>query len=772
MVTVLLALLFAQQSPQATVQVDRTEVTVGGIVTLTLTVRAAASVPVQIEEPAFPGFEVVDRRDRSQVAVDEGVRTTVRDIRIRARRPGTVTIRPFRVREENRTIESAAITLTVSGAVPEPPALGARVRAIVQRARPVPAADSDAVVVAVLPSADTVMLGEQVDLVVAAWFPRGVRDRLRAPPTVLPPDVRGAWGYSQVAPTGVVASREVAGRAYDLFIYHEIVFALRPGDLEIGPATVAYSLPVSGSFLSREVRQERQSPAFLIAVEPPPDGSEGSVLAARSLAIRVSAPDTVLRVGDAAVMTVAVTGVGNVALWPEPELDWPEGVHAYQQRATVDVTPQDGLIAGTKAFEYLVVADTAGRHVLPAPRLMYYDLGNARFQTVAAEPVVLLTPEGVSRVMPVRAIRPLLEPTWWSGVAALARAVPRWGWLLVFAVPPLIALALRAGGWSWRARRDGRLGRGGDGNGLGPLEARLRNVLERLVPGAAMRGGESLADALVAAGVEPSLAGHAARVRERLRLARYGPRGAADVGELAEEVQAVLSGLPTERAGAAGRAVVAGAALLLLAAAPSHAQTVEQLWEAGAARAVAESMDARVRTRPDAADAWYGLGLAWQRLGAAARAHAAWLHAARLAPRRGPIREAAMALRRVDRTGQHLLWTSPVTPWEALLLAAVLWAVGWAAVVRRRRRAALVALLAAVLLLGLGAVVRERYRTAIGFVLASATPLREAPFGPAPSETELPEGVAVRVESSRGDWRLVSYNGREGWVHASELVVP
>jgi len=772
MVALLLIAFAALQGAQATVQVDRTEVTVDGVVTLTLSVRAAASIPVEIEEPAFDGFAVIDRRDRSQVSVDEGVRVTVRDIRLRALRPGTLTIPPFRIRQDHQTVESAAISVTVTGAVPVPPDLTPRVRAIVQRARPVPAADSDAVVVSVLPSADTVMLGEQLDLVVAAWFPRAVRDRLRAPPTMLPPDVRGAWGYLQPAPTGVVASRELRGRAYDLFIYHEVVFALRPGDLEIGPATVSYSLPVSGSFLSREVRQEAQSAAFLIAVVPPPAGNGGPVLAARDMTIEVSAPDTALRIGDAGVMTVVVSGVGNVALWPEPELDWPAGVHAYQQRATVDVAPQGGLIAGSKAFEYLVVADTAGTHVLPPPHLTYFDLGRARFATVSGEPVVMVTPEGAPRSSPVRAMRPLLTPSRWPDVARLARGIPRWGWLLIVVVPPLLAAALavrrrprlrrrRAGGYS-----------GGGSESLGTLEARLRAVLDRLVPGAATRGGESLADALIAAGIESSLAEHAARVRERLRHARYGPDGAADADELTEEVQAVLSGLAGERSGIGAATFVAAAALLLLAAVPSGAQTVAQLWEAGAARAVADSMDVRLRSDSGAPDAWYDLGLAWDRLGAVARARAAWLRAARLAPRRGPIRAAAAELHMVDRTGRHLLWVSPVTPWETALLAALLWAAGWIAVVRRRRRVALISLVSAALVFGFGAIVRVRYRTPIAFVLASPTPLREAPFGPAPSEAALPEGVAVRVDSRRGDWNLVAYGEREGWVHSSELVVP
>jgi len=771
-VAAILAFGLAVQQAQATVQVDRTDVPVGGIVTLTLSVRASASVPIEITEPAFDGFEVVDRRDRSQVSVEEGVRVTIRDIRLRAARPGQLAIPAFRIQQEGSAVESTPIAITVTGSVAVPPVLTPRVRAIVQRAVPPAVDDTAAVIVSVLPSAERVRLGEQLDLVVAAWFPRSVRDRLRAPPTVLPPDVRGAWGYAGSAPTTVVATREARGRTYDLFIFHEIVFALTPGDLEIGPSTVSYNVPVSGSFLSREVRQELQSEPFLVAVEPPPGDVGPRVVAGEDLAVAVDAPATELRVGDAAIVKITVSGIGNVALWPEPELRWPPGVQAYQQRATVHVTSVDGRIGGTRAFEYLVVADTAGTHRLPAPRLVYFDTGNDELRTVEGEAVVFLTPEGPRPVSPIRASLPLLRRSSWPAAARLPGRWPPWLAMLVVLVPPLLV-----GGLRWRAglrarRRQSPTGPGEPRDGLARLEADVRAVLDRLVPGADVKGVTALTDALVAAGVDASLAEHAARVRDRLRSALFGPDRTADVDELGEEVQAVLAGLKGNGGAAIPVRAVGLILCCLLLPAAAAAQSVEQLWEAGAARAVADSMLARLRSDPGAAEDWYNLGLAWERMGSTAQARAAWLRAVRLAPRRGPIRRAAAQVRAADRTDRDLLWPAPVTPGEAFAGAAVLWMAGWTALARRRRRLAVALLLTAGACAAWGGVVGARYGEPLAFVAVSATPLREAPYGPAPSQVELAEGVAVRIAERRGAWQLVAYGARLGWIHETEVVEP
>jgi hypothetical protein len=485
------------------------------------------------------------------------------------------------------------------------------------------------------------------------------------------------------------------------------------------------------------------------------------------MALSVDAPETELPLGDAVSLSLTLSGRGNVALWPEPELVWPAGLQAYQQRAAVQIISEDGVLGGTKLFEYLVVADSAGFHRLPAPRYRYFDLAERRYVTIEAGPVVFATPTPSRPAEPVRAPPRLLAPSPWHGFDPYILQLPRWLWPVLVGVPPLVVLLVLARRRPRPRRSADRHASVPDDDRLAQLDAEFRRLLRRLVPGSDALGGDRLTAALVAAGVESSLAAHTTRVRERLRSARYGPDPGTDREELAHEVHAVRAALTT--AGQREWRTVAGAALALLAILPMplEAQSVDELWQAGAVRPVADSLAARTLGEPSVAAHWYDLGLALEQLGLEARARAAWLRAARLSPRIAQIRR---AVRVDDGSAGSLLWVAPVTPLEGLAGAAFLWVAGWVLLVSGRRRVAATILAGAIGLATFAGVVEARYRIPVGFVAGADTPLRDAPYGPAPSTLSLDRADAVRIERAEADWRLVTHGDRRGWLHATELV--
>jgi hypothetical protein len=94
------------------------------------------------------------------------------------------------------------------------------------------------------------------------------------------------------------------------------------------------------------------------------------------------------------------------------------------------------------------------------------------------------------------------------------------------------------------------------------------------------------------------VADHVVRLRDRLRAARYGPRGAGDGAGIAAELERVLASLghgEGRRRRTRHLATVAAALATALAAGGAAAQslTAEPLYEAGALRAAADSFAAR-----------------------------------------------------------------------------------------------------------------------------------------------------------------------------------
>ncbi len=765
--------ILALQQPKVAVSVDRTEVAPGDTVVLTITVTALGNEPLRISGPDLEGLELVDQRERSRVDMVEGVarRLTVRTLRLRVTGAGHARAQGIRVEQGGRVAEAPPLTMVILSAAGSASTLDPGLRRLVeQRAPP---SSTDRVMVSVVPSRDTVVLGDQVDLLTVAWFPRDIRSRLRAAPVFQGPETRGAWTYQHPPPAGIALSREVGGRWYDAFVQYQAIFPLKAGPMSVGPASVAYSVPVTYAFLSRELRHVVQSDSVVLAVHPfPAAGQPGGFrgAAGRNLALRAEPTKLEMEVGEARTVTVTLEGQGNVALWPEPEFKWPQGLRAYPGEARVQASRENGVIGGTKGFTYLLVADSAGRYRVPGTTYAYYDLAARRYVQLSLAPLEILARPGPGLAV-LRAEPPPLLGATRRWLPPLSRLPPA-AWIAA-GLLPLLVLALARVRWpaSKRADRPAALSR------LEVLDRHFRRELERLVPEAASREGGALADALRAAGVEVSLASHVARVRDRLQLALYGPAGAGDPEELSAEVEEVLRALVGERPGAlrAGlfsRALVMVAWLAVPVGVRAQSASAERLYEAGAFRAAADSFAARAAHQPEVAAHWYNLGNAWYRLGSNARAEAAWHRAARLSPRNPLVEQARSLVLAPDRFTERLLEVGPLTPDEALGLALALWVAGslllpW----RRMRAAAIAALLAGALSGASGFGLQQRYRRPVALALAAETPLREAPYGAAPASRRLGEGAAVLIEQARPGWYLVSHAGRRGWVRSVEVVM-
>jgi hypothetical protein len=775
---VLLAVLAQAQVPTVSVAVDRLALSIGETLVVTITAAGVAGAPLEIVEAGLDGFSVVNRRDRTRVTTEQGiaVRTTLRELTLRAERSGSHSLGPFRVSQLGGSAATDPVVIQVAGpAAASTITLSPRVRSLVDRVPPPALSDSEDVGLTATVVPESAQVGQQIDVLIVAWFPRSIRNRLRSPPILRAPNVRGSWTYPETDPVAVVAGRRVGRVIYDLFVLHQVVFPLTPGALLVEPAVGAYSLPISGSFLARELRQEERTEAVTVPVAPlpsPPAGVTFTGAVGRKLTVRATASSREVRLGDAATVIVEVEGIGNVSLWPEPELRWPAGVQAYQQRVTIEPRSTDGIIGGTKRYEYLIVPDSAGAHRLPAPGLTYWDGAQQRFRTVAAEAIEFVTPGGAGRVAPVRMVPALMRSPRVPSIDRLVRAIPWWAWGVFVVLPPLLVLGRLPGTRAKvRSLRPRRIQEPAAGT-LVTLEADLRSALASLVPDAHLRAGDDLAAALRAAGTEDSLAAHAARLRDRLRLALYGPDGTSDADELRAEGKEVLRALAGESQAPHAGLIGIGVMLLLVAAPapPLAAQAPEQLWETGAVRLVVDSFAGRVRTEPGVAAHWFNLGTAWGRLGEEARARAAWHRAARLAPRNDRIREALASLPPTDSYTRAYLWTSIVTPAEALVVAGTCWLLAWLLLAApSRRRYGIVLLAIAALAAGYGLYAETRYREPVAFVL-HATPLRAAPYGPAAANLDLLPGLAVRVRRSRGAWHLVEHGGARGWVLRWEVV--
>ncbi len=765
MISLLLALALVQGSgPSVEASVDEERVSVGEDLLYTVHAVSHSRVTMHLSIAPFIGFEIVSRSERSEVSMGrEPTRTTVLEVRLRAVRPGRWQLGPARAVQGRDTVEAAAIVVDVTASrAATASSLSPQLRRLLDRTRPPSAGEAS---VALIVSADSVRVGEQVDVVTAAWFPRDLRLQLRRPPTLQPPVIDGVWSYPQATPAGIAATRNIGGRWYDLFVAHQVVFPLLPGRVVVPRATLKYSTPVALQFFSQAERYALASKAETLTVSPLPEsgrppGFTGAIGSALSLERRVT--PSAARVGEGVMVELALSGEGNTALWPAPDLGWAAGTRAYSDKVEERVGVTEGRVGGTKTFRYLVVPDSAGAVALPPVSYSFFDLAEGAYRSATLGATTIPVSPGAGATSSTALPPPLMEPRA-PGIGRLVQALPDWVWLVGLFAPPVL-VALRG-----RVRIPLRRSAAEQMGDLRTAEEELEAVVRTLVPDPERRTGTGLAAAVRAAGADSALAARVATVRERLLSRRYGPgAGGPEDAALAGEARDIARRLGGSLRGWIGR----GAAALpiafllwssgLLAQAPSP----EVLSQEGSLTAAAEEFAHRAEREPAVAAHWYNLGASYYRLGQDGRARAAWLQARRLAPRSGAVARALRMTPPPDATSARWSWTPPVSAEELLLLGALGWIAGWLGwTLRPRVRERWLILLVfsgAAVVAGLA--LREWLREPLVVVLDRST-LRLSPHGLAPSVSVLESGSAVRVVRRSPGWVMVQAPGSQrGWL--------
>jgi hypothetical protein len=776
------ALLLAQLAVTA---VARDTVAECEALTVTVRVEARGTSTPYIIPPDLGPFELVARRGGPRSRVDARGDVWVAaeyHYELIAERAGRYVIGPFEARVGGRARRSQPFVVVVRGGLP------AGASPIITQAR---IDTTERVNFRAIVSPDTVYVGEQATYEVAVFLDQQMRERMRRTPQFHPPELRSMLAYELVTSRSP-PRRKVGSRCYDALVYQRGIFPLAAGRHVIPPAHLAYSLPLSPSFFSREESFEaRTDSVVLVAIEPPESGRpEGYAGVVGSLALTASLDARAARVGNPLRLTVRVEGEGNVKLLARPALQvpWAELVPAEER---VQLDSGSLRVRGAKEFDWLLTPQTAGDLELPAIRYPYFNPATAAYEVASTLPDTLRVAPGAlagadefsAARRPVLAIReryrgplphpPHERPEFWLALAAA----------------PLPAATLIA-----TRRRQ-------------PRRPRPGRELERLVRHRAPAVGavrrafvEALGERL---GAPVDTSAGERRLSRRLRMAGVSAATAADAEILLLELDAAVYAAgpgpldPARRALRLVRAVsaearsrralgiTAGALVVaaLVAAPLLGAVSARERFDAGVAAYAAAHYPAAQRafleagrSEPRAGDAWANAGTAAWAARDTAWAIASWQRAQRLEPAAGDVR-ARLGLLPGSAWGE-LGFVPPVPTTAVALAAAALWVVAWGAAARRARRGRpalgglpLGLIVAAAVVGAIGVRLDERIAGRDRAVVRGAGPARVLPALAADPVAGVRVGEVVRVAERRNAWaRVEASRGRAGWVEADRLV--
>jgi len=761
MLALLLPLLLQAAPLDVRTTVDRSRVGVGEQVVFTLTAVGKSTAAFRADVPPPDGFAQVERRERTDVIPSgrEITRVYVLELTLRAEQVGSWTIGPIRIDQGVATQFSTPETVVVTNAGSVAQAgLESDLLALISR---VPPPRFGRPSVFIVPSDDMAYAGDQVNVLTAAWLPRGLRLRLRQPPTLSPPALPGVWSTPRTSVPGAVASRTLEGELYDLFVGFQTVYPLNPGVLRIPPARLSWTEPASRQFSAEDRRQFEESSVVQLVVRPLPDAGRPADFrgpVARGLRMEYRLGQGAGRAAAVMPVEIVLTGQGSLSLWPAPTVAWPPTARVYEEGSETTPRLVGQRVGGNRRFRYAVVPDSAGSLPLPPLDYAYFDPGDGKYKVARAAGIVVPVLEAAP-VSDRRSPLPVWIPERGTVVETVFSLQPSVVSLLL-ALPVLVIAATAL----WRRRKPRTVTPPAMQDPAGQLE----RLVEGFVPFTVHRSPftvASLTGALRAAGFDREHAARLVHLHLAVEAERFGREGQGSPSPgLLSEIEAALRQVPRRLRRSSGLAaavafctLVGGADVASLAAQPAATLYARREY-AAAAQAF--------RKEPESPSRWYNVAVSEYMSRRDAHAVAALIGARAGAPRNPKVKALWSALAREHEQLRRSERSWPISAEESFFAALVFLWLGAVLFVlfRRSRIPASVALLLAMVAAGAGGLLRQE-RSVPRAVLAGGASLRLSPHGLAPERGTVLAFSIVRLDRRVGGWWLIETgNGAKGWV--------
>lgn len=399
----LLVVPCAATAQSVEVTADRTRIAEDETVTLNIVLEGKFD---DTTGPEMPDFEVVGRSTGSSMSIINGVVTRQQQVvlRLAPRRAGALTIGPIAMRRDGKPVAtSVAITIQVGAATPAPvPSPDPAMAPEDESTDPVPAepepepAAPGATVPERLAGRQAFLIARTPDRTLYAGEPFYVEyvlyTRSDLPLTGLrmeaPPRLQQFVVQQGPADAEKVTRVRIRGRQYDSrVIWRGALSALAPGRSVVDP--IRLSLVVGDFFGRRQQTVESDSVALEFRLPPaegrPADYVEGTL---GSFVLKAAPDRTAIRVGESALLTVEITGTGNLRGIQPPRVPVPDGLRlaSIPSSDLDDVVFDVGGVSGRRVFQYLLTGQHEG--VMPVGRieLPFFNSISERYERARTEP--------------------------------------------------------------------------------------------------------------------------------------------------------------------------------------------------------------------------------------------------------------------------------------------------------------------------------------------------------------------------------------------------
>lgn len=393
---------------------DTTNVTVGGTFRIEITGSSSGPAMGDPIPPDLSMFELLTRQSYRPTSIRLGgggvpvmVQTEVHlTLVLRASTAGTYSLPPARMRVGSADVRSNPLTINVSagGGTPmvgtpgmppgtHPPDVGA--------APPTGGLDGalydDQAFLRTVVDHSEAYVGEQVTVTIYLYL-RGSLTSM--PMATHEPGVDGFWVHDLLGPTysSEPTTQIVGSTRFQVYVLRRFAaFPLREGELSVGAMSVAIprGSPIDIFMGTPQPDLERTGVDVGITVRAlPTEGRPATSLEPHvgALTLTAALDRDQVPTGDAVTLTVTASGTGMMSGLDLGDLEI-DGVRVLSPQTDGDISAPGDRVSGTRRFEWLLVPEREGSHVIPAFRVPVFDTA-ARTWSIAESPALTLVAAG------------------------------------------------------------------------------------------------------------------------------------------------------------------------------------------------------------------------------------------------------------------------------------------------------------------------------------------------------------------------------------------
>ena len=154
--------------------------------------------------------------------------------------------------------------------------------------------------------------------------------------------------------------------------------------------------PFFSSMRQQAVTKPLQTNSLQVNVKPLPEAPTGFNGAVGRFDIKSKSDITELRANEALTFSLTVSGRGNLSLLEAPQVDFPQGLEAYEPKIVDNINKGDNGLSGSRTFEWIVIPQTEGKYTLPGINYVYFDPSSGHYVTKTTEPIKIKVSKGVA----------------------------------------------------------------------------------------------------------------------------------------------------------------------------------------------------------------------------------------------------------------------------------------------------------------------------------------------------------------------------------------